>query len=470
MALAARTASDFSTPRRLWSAIDHGEIEEIQTILANEPLVNFTDKHGVTPLMRAACYDRVDVIKTLLSSGADVNSVRADGFTPLLLAIFYGNAGIVRLLCERGADSNVRTRFGTSAQMWAIARGFYEIADYLERGDTEPQPRVQENTVPAVRSVEMVQAVSEDSDTACEQVETTPDINVIDPDTENTGHSIRVTTSNQESAPLKEPLVVRKLKEPPEIWELVPPNKTHFQSGSANKIKPSVLKLAEQTEPLAARTLKEPPDIWDLVHENNSHFNPGSAFIARITSAKATTLLLLASMVVGALGAFGWFHWKPIGNNAPLPSEVFKSTNGRPLSEPNQSATASAASTAVSAQAEKSQAVSGNTTNPNVSSQDNNGATSVSVGPSSAAGFRRMSFGRSNEQRVKPPDAGTRADIPVAENAQRKPTQPPETTTSASRVAPSATDVKGSTNSGNSQLIERPTGNPAPKRKIIQWP
>ena len=87
--------------------------------------------NGMTPLMHAVCDDSVDVVRTLLDCGADVNAKRNDGFTALALAAFFGRTSIVKLLLERGADVRVVTRFGTSPEMWAKARGFREIVDLL---------------------------------------------------------------------------------------------------------------------------------------------------------------------------------------------------------------------------------------------------------------------------------------------------------------------------------------------------
>lgn len=90
--------------------------------------------NGMTPLMHAVCDDSVDLVLTLLNDGADVNAKRNDGFTALALAAFFGRTRIVKLLLERGADVRVVTRFGTSPEMWAKARGFREIVDLLQGG------------------------------------------------------------------------------------------------------------------------------------------------------------------------------------------------------------------------------------------------------------------------------------------------------------------------------------------------
>lgn len=50
-------------------------------------------------------------------------------------------------------------------------------------------------------------------------------------------------------------------------------------------------------EPLVVRTLKDPPEIWDLVHEAPRAFNPGGAFVARLTSGKTNLIMLTLAVL-----------------------------------------------------------------------------------------------------------------------------------------------------------------------------
>ncbi len=87
--------------------------------------------YGMTPLMHAVCDGSVDEVRELLDEGVQVNARRDDGFTALSLAAFFGRTELVKLLSERGADFRLATRCGTSAEMWATARGFQEISELL---------------------------------------------------------------------------------------------------------------------------------------------------------------------------------------------------------------------------------------------------------------------------------------------------------------------------------------------------
>jgi uncharacterized protein len=197
----------------LWSAAENGDLDELASALSRAPDINARNEHGVTALMRAAQSGHLKVVRVLLQHGADANITRNDKFTALALAAFFGHTEIVSTLMEHGADSKASTRHGTSPHMWATARTFNEVVDQLEN----PSPP---------KAIERVAPV--------------------------------------------------KAKEP-----------------------------AVRTPVTAAvvRTLKEPPEIWDLVHEVPRGFNARAAFVARLKSMQKGFAFRLAtvSVLVGGL-------------------------------------------------------------------------------------------------------------------------------------------------------------------------
>jgi cytoskeletal protein RodZ len=67
-----------------------------------------------------------------------------------------------------------------------------------------------------------------------------------------------------------------------------------------------VVRVPAPVGPTVVKTLKDPPEIWDLVHEAPRDFNPGSAFFARLTSMKTSlTLGIAAVLLVSATGVVG---------------------------------------------------------------------------------------------------------------------------------------------------------------------
>jgi hypothetical protein len=191
----------------LWRVAETDDVEALRRILPRVADINARNKHGVTALMRAACHGNERIVRALLDRGADPNLARNDKFTALTLAAFFGHTEAVKTLMDRGARTEIVTRCGTSAHMWARARTFVEVARCLESQTPAPTPA---RTVPA--------------------------------------------------------------------------------------------------PPLVVKTLKEPPEIWDLVQEAPRNFNARSAFLSRLKSMNssfalrvAAVLLVSAVAVVGAM-------------------------------------------------------------------------------------------------------------------------------------------------------------------------
>ena len=193
----------------LWRVAETGEVDELERALARAGDVNARNKHGMTALMRAAHQGHEPMVRALLRHGADPNLTRNDKFTALALAAFFGHTGTVRTLIEHGAKTEVVTRCNTSAYMWASARTFTEAARCLKTHQRAPA------------------AVSS-------------------------------------SAPAPAPA-------------------------------PVPLKTAE---PLVVKTLKEPPEIWDLVHEERQAFTARSEFASRLKSMKTSFAFRIAALVI----------------------------------------------------------------------------------------------------------------------------------------------------------------------------
>lgn len=216
----------------LWRVAENGDVNELAPVLPRVRDINAQNEHGVTALMRAAQYGRAKMVRALLQHGADANIKRNDKFTALALAAFFGHTEIVRVLMEHGADSEASTRSDTSPHMWATARTFNEVVDQLERPAPVPKPPPVPTPAPVVKP-----------------------------------------------APVAKPA-------PPPTQERVAPN----------------------AAPVVVRTLKDPPEIWDLVHEEPRGFNPRSAFATRLKSLQrgwvfrtAAAVVLISAAVAGVM-------------------------------------------------------------------------------------------------------------------------------------------------------------------------
>lgn len=231
--------------RELWRLAECGEVREVEDLLPQADF-NARNEHGMTALMRAAYHGRVEIVRVLLEHGADPNAARNDNFTALSLAAFFGHSEIVEMLVGHGARTDVATRQGTSPQMWAKARSFGDVAQCLQkRRNEDAGARAQK----------------------------------------------RVTA---EAVPPSEPLVVRRERSAP------PPGR-----------EPEVVEKKFETEPLAVKTLSDPPEIWDLVPEAPRDFSAGSTFVARVGSITAGVVVCLAVVLIVAGGIVGLkYYWK----------------------------------------------------------------------------------------------------------------------------------------------------------------
>jgi len=216
MSVAARKLVIVDTATlELWRVAESGDVHELASILSRSVNVNARNEHGMTALMRAARLGNAAVVRALLEHGADPNIARNDKFTALALAAFFGHTETVRILIEHGAKTEIVTRSGTSPRMWATARTFSEVARCFEK-----------------------------------------------------------------------PVTTRPVPVPN---------------------RPAPVRVATAPAPVV-KTLKDPPEIWDLVHEAPRDFNPRAAFFSRIKSTKWTivvgafvSLLLLVAGGVGVI-------------------------------------------------------------------------------------------------------------------------------------------------------------------------
>ena len=162
---------------------------QLEQLLAMGVDVDASTEHGTTALMFAASRGNIKMVRALMDHGANPNAIRKDKITPLLLAAFFGHSEIVRILVEHGAETKVESLGGTSAHMWAKARGFPDIAEYLREANGNGQK---------LRDV----AVSEPNPAA------------------------------QTEREFLKPPPISTLKDPPEIWDLVHPVSRSFDPGA----------------------------------------------------------------------------------------------------------------------------------------------------------------------------------------------------------------------------------------------
>jgi ankyrin repeat protein len=123
--------------------INAGNIDSLKVLLENNPkLVNEKGFNQLTPLHFAIGGGNKDIIAYLLDNGADADAKDAEGRTPLFFAVAVtGRIDLAKLLINKGVDINAKDNSQRSILVWAAARGFSEIADYLlDLGALLPSP------------------------------------------------------------------------------------------------------------------------------------------------------------------------------------------------------------------------------------------------------------------------------------------------------------------------------------------
>jgi uncharacterized protein len=410
----------------LWRLAETDDTGKLEETLARGVDIDARNVDGVTALMRAAYNGRLKMVRALISHGADLNATRVDGFTPLGLAAFFGHTDVVKVLVESGADLSRATRFSTSAEMWASARSFYEIARYIEQA----RSTATEFSSPGDGSVENLlheEPVAIEKPTPVEP----------DPGPE----ALRLVYSDQS----------------------LPQQLEEFSETALTR---------ERVEPLVVRTLKDPPEIWDLVHETPPQFNPGGAFVARLTSTKTKLMVLtLALFFVASLAVFAVMTLRDGARNNVVDVQVSQES-GTPQD-------ASASQTSVGAPVSASANTS---TNIQQSGENTLAAPTVplaadiqSDSKAFATGIRikrvrATSGGPNTESNSSPIGAENGTATAPDTRAQR---QSPETAALKESNEKSSNDSASSKRSNTTlspQLIALPNSSVAPKAKVIQWP
>lgn len=115
----------------VWDAAQDGNLERVKQLVSQGTQVDMQDKSGNTPLLCAACRDRLAVVQHLISKGANVSLPNNDGETPLHMAIFIGSFEIAKYLITNGAQIDAQNRYGSTPLHEAAAAGKLDIVEYL---------------------------------------------------------------------------------------------------------------------------------------------------------------------------------------------------------------------------------------------------------------------------------------------------------------------------------------------------
>lgn len=118
-----------------------GDVQRIETLLADGAPVDVRDSTGLTPLMAAAYAGHDEAVQALLSGGASVDATNEDGQTALLMAAYEGHAAVIEVLLRSGARVDRPDPSGLTPLMAAAWAGRADAARALLAGGADLSAR-----------------------------------------------------------------------------------------------------------------------------------------------------------------------------------------------------------------------------------------------------------------------------------------------------------------------------------------
>ena len=119
-------------------AIDNGQINVIDTLVAFDADLDEVDSNGQTILHRCALYGSMAKVETCLNIGIHINAFDLNGNTALAIAAQRGHMEIVKLLVEGGSDTSIRNNEGLNATDCAFCNNHKEVLSFLLNKEMMP--------------------------------------------------------------------------------------------------------------------------------------------------------------------------------------------------------------------------------------------------------------------------------------------------------------------------------------------
>ena len=113
------------------TAVERGNDRAVKLFLNAGVKPDEKDALGVTPMIKAAMFNRTAVAALLIKARADVNTANAQGYTPLHWAALKGFVDFVELLLANGAGVDPRSGLGLTPLMQAAMSGHARVCDLL---------------------------------------------------------------------------------------------------------------------------------------------------------------------------------------------------------------------------------------------------------------------------------------------------------------------------------------------------
>ena len=110
-------ASEVATYQGLHAAAQHGDLAQLDKLVASRGDLNVRDGHGRTPIHVATFARQRGVLRALAKAGADLNLLEADRYDGVTIASVANDEETLRLLLSLGASAPTSSPSpGTSAR------------------------------------------------------------------------------------------------------------------------------------------------------------------------------------------------------------------------------------------------------------------------------------------------------------------------------------------------------------------
>lgn len=125
------SALGFSQEKSIYDISRRGTIEELKTLMKNNPeIINIPNERGFSPLILACYSGNIEVAKFLIDHVKDINYKSNEGTALAGLCIRY-NKELVEYLLQKKANLNIADTTGTTPLIWAVKTGNEELVSLL---------------------------------------------------------------------------------------------------------------------------------------------------------------------------------------------------------------------------------------------------------------------------------------------------------------------------------------------------
>lgn len=137
----------------LHQAASHGDIAQLQELLADGGDLDAQDSSGETPLTLASLGGHLEIVQALIDRGANIQARNDGGLSPLHAAAYGGHAEVALWLVEHGAQVNDASNFYDASPLHLAAEENHKaVVELLLAHDAEIEARERNGYTPLTQA------------------------------------------------------------------------------------------------------------------------------------------------------------------------------------------------------------------------------------------------------------------------------------------------------------------------------